>query len=486
MKGGAGSAATSFLVGLLLLPFVLGHLGRDSYGTWLALSALVAVAALADGGIRTEVARRVAAANGADDSEALLRVVHQGAAVTFLLALPVATAALVFAPAICDVVLSSGAGEGEVTLFRGLVLVMAVNVVIGTHLAALQGIQRSDADYVGQIAALTVNAAITVTGVLVGWGIWALFWGYATGLLTTWTVQWAYARKLLRDLRFRIVFPGPTVALSYLSLSGLALITQVGDVIDSQWDKLVLAHFVGADAVTSFHVGTSLALQAKALAVLPIAPIMVAVAELRGRQQARARDLQAALMKAGAIASGVLLGAVFLFAPAFIDLWLGTSYGDAGEVARVFVVAVALNLVAAPVAFQAFAEGLHRWCALSALTNMTANVVFSLLLTLKFGLLGAAFGSVVGNLIGLAVFFLVIRSRLAYWPGVPLRALALAAATSSVAIALRIDHPGSWWSLITAGALFATGMAVCGAVVERISPSEVRIAVLMGRGAPPG
>jgi O-antigen/teichoic acid export membrane protein len=481
MKGGAGSAAASFLFGFLLLPFVLGHLGRDSYGTWLALSALIAVGALADGGIRSEVARRVAAAKGEDDSEALLRVVHQGAAVTFLLALPVATAALVFAPAICDVVLSSSTGEGEVTLFRGLVLVMAVNVVITTHLAALQGVQRSDADYVGQIAALAVNAAMTVAGVLVGWGTWALFWGYTTGLLTTWTVQWAYARRLLRDLRFRIVVPAPTVVLSYLTLSGLALLSQVGDVIDSQWDKVVLSHFVGADAVTSFHVGTSLALQAKAVAVLPVAPIMVAVAEFRGGQPARARELQNVLMKAGALASAVLLGGVFLFSPAFIDLWLGGGYKDAAAVARIFVVAVAINLVAAPIAFQGFAEGLHRWCALGALTNIVSNVSFSLLLTVKFGLLGAAYGSVVGNLLGLVVFLIVIRSRLAYWPSLPLRALVLAAATSSAAILLGADHPGEWWSLATASAVFASGVTVCGALLERISLRQVRAALLVGK-----
>ena len=49
--------------------------------------------------------------------------------------------------------------------------------------------------------------------------------------------------------------------------------------VDGQWDKLVLSRYAGPDAVASFQVGTLLVMQAKMLAILPLTPILAAVAD---------------------------------------------------------------------------------------------------------------------------------------------------------------------------------------------------------------
>lgn len=472
IKGGAASAVVAALVQVALLPFVLGRLGPDLYGTWLALAAILGVAALADAGIRTEVTRRVAAAHGRAAPDELIRVVHNGVSLLTLLVVPVVVAGALAAPHLVRLLFVEdvpGYTTTELaTMLRWLMLVVGVSLVLGTHLSALRGVQRSDAEAVGQIAGVVVNAVTTVLGIVAGLELWSLFAGYTAGSVTLVGVQWIYARRLLPGLRFRFVRFERRAATAYLSLSALALMTQVADVVDSQWDKFVLSHYVGPEAVTSFHVGTSLLLQAKALTLLPLFPILVAVAEWRSSSLDRAEDLQVRLMKAGAVLSSVLMGGAFVFLPSFIRLWLGPGYEEAGDVARIFAFSVVLTLAFAPLVLQALAEGLHVACALSAGANMVVNASLSLVLTMQVGLLGAVYGSLAGTVSGVVVFYALARRRLSYWPRPPMASLALTSCLAVGLIAVGLDEQETWTGLILAAVGFTVVVGCLGAFVERI------------------
>jgi O-antigen/teichoic acid export membrane protein len=479
-------AAATLLFNLLLLPLVLDRLGPDLYGSWIALSALIAVGSLADAGVRTEVARRVADAKGAQDETALARTVHVGTTVMVLTAVPVAVLGLVLAPLLSQAVFPDGVPgypASEITMvLRVMILAMAANLVLGAHFAALRGVQRSDVETIAQVAALPANAVILVAGVVSGWGLWALLAAQVAGMVVVVLVQGVGTRILLPGLRLRLARASWGVVLSYLSLSTLALVSQVSDVFDSQWDKLVIARFVAADAVTSFHIGTMLGLQAKAVALLPLVPLLAAVSELRVSRGGEAHQLQRSLMKAGAVASAVILGSTFVFAPAFIDLWLGAGYGQAGVVARIFVVALALNLISAPFAFQAFAEGAHRVAATSALTNMVVNAVASLMLTIHIGLYGAVIGSVIGNLLGTTVLLVLARRRLSVWVRPPVLAPLIAVVLTGLMVLTGLDSITSWAVLVAAAALFASLLGAACARAEGVPLGEMLRALGGRRG----
>ena len=86
--------------------------------------------------------------------------------------------------------------------------------------------------------------------------------------------------------------------------------------------------------------------------------------------------------------------------PLFVHLWLGEDLPRAVTSARMFAVAVALNLVAAPLAFRAIADGKHRLTALASASNIAVNVVVSFVLTLQIGFRGPLWGSIAGNAVG--------------------------------------------------------------------------------------
>jgi O-antigen/teichoic acid export membrane protein len=332
-------------------------------------------------------------------------------------------------------------------------------------------VQRGDVEATGQMVALPVSAAITIVGVALGWGLWALFLGNVGAFAVAAGWNAAGARRVVPGLRLRLVMLERPAAKAYLAFSGLALLSQISDVVDSQWDKVVLSHFVGSKAVASFQIGTTLVLQGKALALLPLAPLLVAVAELRNQDRARMRTLFDLMARAGMAVAAVVLGAIFVFAPAFLRLWLGPGQASsqAAVAARLFTFAVALNLLCAPLALRAFGEGWYRLASASAAVNMVVNGGVSLALTVAIGFNGALYGSIVGNLAGCVLMIGLMRRRLGdEWTPIPCRALVIGVAMAALGLASGLGHVSRWSTLVAAGGAYALLAGLACARAERL------------------
>ena len=476
----AAGAVVTYAVNLAIVPFVLHRVGASLYGAWATMASILAVGALADAGVRTEIIRRVGSAQGNDDAEEMVRSVHQGVTLLVAFGATITLLGALAAPAIRAFAFPGGVvgyGPGQVDLLlRATVAVLAVTLVADGYFGVLRGVQRGDVEATGQMLAAPVSAAVTVGGVLAGWGLWALFLGSVVSLGVTVAWNAAVARRLVPGLRLRLVALHGPIVKGYLAFSGLALLSQISDVVDSQWDKVVLSHFVGSQAVASFQIGTSLVLQAKALALLPLVPLLVAIAELRKRDASRMESLFHLMARAGMVLGAAVLGAVFVFAPAFVRLWLGTGPAATGaaHAARLFTLAVALNLVSAPLAFRAFGEGWHTLAAAGSLANMTVNAGLSLALTISIGFNGALYGSIAGNLVGTAVFFVLMRRRMGErWVGPPCRALAFGTVAAALALVAGLGRVGSWPALVLAGGAYLVAVGLGCARAERLPLVEL-------------
>jgi O-antigen/teichoic acid export membrane protein len=467
LRSSAGSALVAYALNLVVIPFVLHRLGAPLYGAWATIASLLAIGALADAGVRTELVRRVAEAQGSGDAKALASAVHVGTSLLALFGAMLLGAGLLAAPLVTSFAFPGGAAgtsADELTLLvRCTVALLAATIVVNGYFGVLRGIQRSDVEMVARTVALPLGTAVLVGGLFAGWGLWALFAGSAAQAAFQFAMQAIQVRRLLPGLGYRWSLTDRAASLAFLSFSGMALLSQVSDVIDSQWDKLVLSRFVGASSVASFQVGTVLVLQAKALAILPLGPLLVVIAELRSADRTRMLRLYALLARATYAAIAVVLGGVVVFAPAFVGLWLGSQYSAAGDAARLFGVAMVINACGAPLAFRAFGEGLHRIAAVGSVTNIVVNGAVSFALTATIGFRGALYGSIAGNVLGLVIFLLLLRRHLRIAEAFPWRAALIGIAATFFAVLVGVDHISSWPVLISAAAAFAgaVGLACC-------------------------
>lgn len=480
-RSSAVATVVTYGVNLAIVPFVLHRVGADLYGAWATLASVLAVGALADAGVRTEIIRRVGAAQGDGGHDELIRTVQQGTTLLMMFAGVIVAVGVFATPVIRAFAFPGGvpgySGRELDLLMRAIVAVLATSLVANGYFGVLRGVQRGDVETTGMLLAVPMSAAATVTGVSLGWGLWGLFLGSLATLVVTVAWNATYAGRLLPDLRFRPVALRSSAAKGYLALSSLALLSQIGDVVDSQWDKVVLSHFVGSSAVASFQIGTNLVLQGKVLALLPIAPVLVLIAELRRHDRARMEAAFQLMARASMALGTVVLSSIFVFAPAFIRLWLGADTATAGaaHAARLFAIAVALNLASAPLALRAFGEGWHRIAAASAVSNMALNGTLSLLLTMAMGFDGALLGSICGNLAGTLVLLVMMRRRLGdRWVPPPWKALTLGSAGTLLMVGTGADSPHGWLPLVIVGFAYAVVLtAACGAA-EALPFREVK------------
>lgn len=487
IRGTSASILVGYVTTLVFLPAILRAVGKDTYGVWAVIASLIAVGALADAGIRTEVMRRVAAAGR--DGEQVRQILGEAFTLLGALAMTLATAGILAAPALRSAAFPDGSTQipaGTIdNAIRAAAVILAVSLLANGLAAVLPGLQRADLDRAAHVIAAPLSSALTLGAAWAGWGLRSLVAGAAAHLLTATTLRFLALRRLLPRTTLRPLRLQRRVLSGYLGLSGLALLIQVSDVVDAQWDKLVLSRYIGSGAVASYQVAITLVQQVRSIAVIAIPILMVAMAEFEARadykRATRAyRTLSALTLTAGT----VLLGGVFAFGPVFVEVWLRTGDDDSELAVRLFALAMAINVLVAPWGARALAQERHALVALSAGCNVAVNLIASLMLTLAIGFEGALYGSIAGNGAGaIALLLALLRFGGLEAVRLPWRGSLVGVAAAAVVVVLDVpQHLSGWLSLGAAGILW---LGVIGPLVfwlNGLKTADLRT-LLQGRGA---
>ena len=491
MRSSVLGTGGSYAFGLVAIPLALHLLGPGLFGVWVALATVLAVGGLADLGVRTEIARRVSAALGEQRQAEIPQIVMQGTTLLMLTAGILVGVGLLVTPYLVAAVFPHATGPeiGQLQLvMRAVVGVVGLSVVLNGYFAVLAGVQRPDVQAYSGLAGVVAGFAVLLSGLLFGWGIWALFAGEATQVVVQSAIQAAWTRVLVPELGLRSLRLSPSGLGSYLSLSTMVLVLQVADVVDAQWDKLVLSRYVGATAVASFQVGTTLVLGARGLALLPLAPLLVAVTELGGE---RSKQLYARLSKATMALSVMALTGLIVFAQPFMALWLGqhsSVVGQSALVARMFALAMLANLVTVAPVLRCLALGRHRVAATQAVVNVVINGAVSVALTIHIGLVGALIGSIVGNCASIATLAMALRREPARdWLSVPWATMALGTILAATLWATGVVPASwTWWQLLPAAGGFLLLLGLDSVRIDALEPGQVMRGALLGQTEAPG
>jgi O-antigen/teichoic acid export membrane protein len=365
------------------------------------------------------------------------------------------------------------------TILRATLVIVAFALLVNGYLAILRGLQRSDIESLSTAAATLLGLAVTLIGASAGWRLWALVAGEATQVLVAGSAAIVATHRL--HVRLRLTRIDRRVVAGLVGFGGFAFASQVSDLIDTQWDRLVLSRFVGSTAVTAFTVATSAVLAAKLLALLPLTPLLTSTAELSDSEPERMEALYATLTRAHAAVTATVLSVTAVLGPAFIQLWIGAETSRGGEAVRLFAVAIAINLWVAPLATRILGSGRGMLAAAASAANVLVNGFVSFTLTMTIGFRGALLGSIAGNAIAAVLFLLLVRARAPRFFRFPRWRAYLVGLVVAVCGSL-VANPGvrTWPSLFAAVALMVPAVATLCLIVEGIRWNTAR-AVLTAR-----
>lgn len=396
----------ALISGIMLLPFILRHVGTQSYGLWLACGDLLAYSAMVDLGVLGVLPWLVAEKDGQGNRQGLRELLCNGLAVAlFISILYVLVAVLLwlFASRIINLTEDQkGVLTGPLML---IVLVTAIAFPLRTFFTVLIGLQ--DAVFTGllSVGQWALNITLIVTLLVKGYGLYSLAAAAAVPPLLL---------SALSLIRLKMIAPDLLTGWHRPSLSQMFyLISQgFGGWMGSfGWRMAAASNSIIIVSIGSPEMAVVYACTAKLGEILMQLSWqlsdsgLVGLAQLSGEgKQQRVREVVLAMLRILLIAAGGVAVIVIAFNPNFVSLWVGTDkFGG-----------LTLNiLLAAGVLGLSFAHGLlvpaavlgrRLQVGLITLIQGGTNLALAVSLGHLLGLRGIAVASLCSNLI-LAVPF---------------------------------------------------------------------------------
>jgi O-antigen/teichoic acid export membrane protein len=395
-------AARAFgtVTGLIMVPLTLRYLGATRYGAWMTISSFLLFLNFTDFGLTSSLTNALGKAFGENKPEEARSYITT----TLLTLTGVGAVLMVVGILVAEPVAKVLFPQLEPPLLRGeiipaLILSIAVFaisfplMVTNRVLAAYQENTKanvwvaisSGAGLIGAFAAICYRANLPVLVVATS-GSGLLVTLASTVWLFGWHKQWLRPKLLAVDATF----------LRELFSSGWKFfIMNVGWMINSQTDNMIISHYLGAAAVTPYAVTFRLFAYATLLQTLIFPSLWPAITEAAARkdydwiQGVYRKTVRISL----AIAIG-LLAVLTLFGREIIRLWAGPP--AVPTIPLIALMAICNLLLAYLYVPGCFFQAMNHlnWVTLNGVTTALLNLVLSIVFVRRFGVIGVMAGTV--------------------------------------------------------------------------------------------
>jgi O-antigen/teichoic acid export membrane protein len=409
------SRAISIVTGLVSVPLTLHYLGTERYGLWMTLSAVIAALGFADLGISNGLTNGIAKAYGRDDR--LLAKKYVSSAFFFLVAIALILGS-VFAVAYPWIHWNSifrVRSEQAISEIGPALVAFAICFILNIPSGIASRVQSGYQE--GFIANLWVSLGnilclLALLVVIHIHGSLALLVLAMAGppilaLLLNGAVEFGIQRPWLLP-SWRYLDSG--VSRSLLRLGSLFFILQLGGAIAFSSDNIVLARILGPEAVSQYAVPSKLfALLTVATSFL-VAPLWPAYGEALERRDHR--WIRTTLYSSVKLVTGVSVAfsvPLVLFGGAIIRLWVGPEIHPSLLLLVSLAIWGALSAVSSAVSMFLNGLSIIRFQVIISFLGALTNIILSVFLTQRIGMLGVVYGSILSQIfVGLVPYYFYV------------------------------------------------------------------------------
>ena len=418
-----GARLISMAMGIIAIPFLLHYLGSTAFAAWALLLALAAGFALLDMGAPAVIVRYLAAPAAAGNWQQARSMLG---AVWVLLALSFGTGLMVTLWAAEP--LSAWLRLPDTALFAARETVCIVFVA-----SMLRAFLATGTYTLYAARQFSVTARIAVLQPLLA-NLAAIFTALGSGrldltLLAYWSVQlgvlgvnFVASRGLCQPR-----FDGAARSLPRLRemcAYGLkARVDQLAQFINFQFDKFIIAGFVGLWAVAPYEVANRCVLALRSIPASGVETMLPGAVVLQ-TEPGDTVSWYFASTRIAVYSVCIFMLAPLAVAPVFLYAWTGEMGYYGRWVFAALIAGAIAGVLTLPAAILAQATGHEDLPAKSAALSILFNIPLSLLLVLKWGPVGAAVGTGIALLLSAMQLFRSVHAHFGWRVSATLRTIA--------------------------------------------------------------
>ena len=396
----AGYLVTA-IIGFRLSPFIVHSLGVTGYGVWTLVLSLTGYFGLLDLGIRSSVGRFVARYVALDDDDKTNSVVST--------AFSILTAGSILALLATFIGMEFGFQHFRVEpqflpaaklafLIAGLT--MASVLPLGIFSSVLVALERFDILSGVTIIGETIKAALIVIFLKMGYGLVSIALIAFFISVTEYLVMAVFAKKLYPPLRISLRLVNRETLSGLFGFGIYRFLWIVANQLIFYSDSVVIGIFLSTGQITYFAIaGTLINYGRNVVSLLtdtfyPAATRMDAKQDLKGLRELLIVGTRISLL----IALPLCLGLVFL-GKQFISLWMGPEYSISWIYLAVLTIPQFTGMPQNVSALILAGMAKHKFLAYLILAEGLVNLILSIILIRRMGLIGVAWGTAIPDVI---------------------------------------------------------------------------------------
>jgi O-antigen/teichoic acid export membrane protein len=402
------------VVGLLLTPYIIRHIGIERYGVWAVVGVVTGYFGLLDFGVGSSFVKYIAEFYTKRDYGKINQIVNTGF-FAYCVFTVISTAAVIIMTKPILTLLKIPPhlyAEGSFVMLMGVVLFGAANMM-SPFQAIQSGLQRMDISNNMAIAMSIINVAGTIFFLENGYGLIGLMINNAIVFIITAFSNTIIAFRILPELRMRLFGFDRAIFGRLLRFGCSMQVARISGMVANQIDKVLIALFLSIGLVTFYQLGSSVVLSALALASVLTSALMPAFSEIEARGQ-RSRLIEAYMRSLKYISFFVAPLFIFLAisAPQVMHIWMGRGYERSGPIIVILALAFLVNAIIQVSASVCISIDKPQFMAVSSAIVIVAGTVLSVIFIKTMGFLGVAWGTFIAVNAGSLYFLAQLHGSL--------------------------------------------------------------------------
>jgi O-antigen/teichoic acid export membrane protein len=395
----------SNIISILYTPYILHSLGQAEYGVYTLVWSIVNYLTVLDLGFSNAIIRYASKYKAEKEEEKEAQLYGNFLIVYIVIAL----AAVI----LCGVIrlhfgaFAKGLTDTEVSIAMELIMIGSINIAISFPFSVFRGIVNVAERFIFiKILDLfrTLMTPVTTFVILfTGHGSVGLMWAYTLISIVVMLLYVYYTFAVLHQkFSFKLCEKGIVK-----ELAGYSFYTFLGTIVDKiYWgtDQLILSNRKDSQTIAIYSIGSNFPNYFISFSTAISGVLLPRITKISSSEEKNKEHILSAwFIKIGRlqfwVLSLVLLGFIFL-GQQFISIWAGNEYAQAYWIAIIIMIPSIISLSQNTGISIMQAKNKIRFRSVSYFFIALLNIVISLMLVDKYGGIGCAIGTTIGNIIG--------------------------------------------------------------------------------------